>query len=167
MIRTERLTVKPMEENDQEACLDLLTNDIVKKTYMLPDFEKREDAVLLFQRLQKMSVEDKRYVRGVYLNNYLIGYANEVEIIDNAVELGYLIHPDYHGQGYMTEALTALIPDLFARGFDEVVCGAFEENPASLRVMAKAGMTRLKKVDEIEYRGKIHRCIYYSARKGN
>ena len=167
MIRTERLTVKPMEENDQEACLDLLTNDIVKKTYMLPDFEKREDAVLLFQRLQKMSVEDKRYVRGVYLNNYLIGYANEVEIIDNAVELGYLIHPDYHGQGYMTEALTALIPDLLARGFDEVVCGAFEENPASLRVMAKAGMTRLKKVDEIEYRGKIHRCIYYSARKGN
>lgn len=167
MIRTERLTVKPMEENDQEACLDLLTNDIVKKTYMLPDFEKREDAVLLFQRLQKMSVEDKQYVRGVYLNNYLIGYANEVEIIDNAVELGYLIHPDYHGQGYMTEALTALIPDLFARGFDEVVCGAFEENPASLRVMAKAGMTRLKKVDEIEYRGKIHRCIYYSARKGN
>lgn len=167
MIRTERLTVKPMEENDQEACLDLLTNDIVKKTYMLPDFEKREDAILLFQRLQKMSVEDKQYVRGVYLNNYLIGYANEVEIIDNAVELGYLIHPDYHGQGYMTEALTALIPDLFARGFDEVVCGAFEENPASLRVMAKAGMTRLKKVDEIEYRGKIHRCIYYSARKGN
>ena len=167
MIRTERLTVKPMEENDQEACLDLLTNDIVKKTYMLPDFEKREDAVLLFQRLQKMSVEDKQYVRGVYLNNYLIGYANEVEIIDNAVELGYLIHPDYHGQGYMTEALTALIPDLFARGFDEVVCGAFEENPASLRVMEKAGMTRLEKVDEIEYRGKIHRCIYYSARKGN
>ena len=167
MIRTERLTVKPMEENDQEACLDLLTNDIVKKTYMLPDFEKREDAILLFQRLQKMSVEDKRYIRGIYLKDHFIGYANEVEIIGNSVELGYLIHPDYHGQGYMTEALTALIPDLFARGFDEVVCGAFEENPASLRVMAKAGMTRLKKVDEIEYRGKIHRCIYYSARKGN
>ena len=167
MIRTERLTIKPMEENDQEACLDLLTNDIVKKTYMLPDFEKREDAILLFQRLRKMSVEDKRYIRGIYLKDHFIGYANEVEISGNSVELGYLIHPDYHGQGYMAEALTALLPDLFARGFDEVVCGAFEENPASLRVMEKAGMTRFEKVDEIEYRGKIHRCIYYSARKGN
>ena len=167
MIETKRLTIKKIREGDQEAGLNLLTNAIVNQTYMLPDFEKREDAIPLFQRLQKMSVEDKRYVRGIYLNDYLIGYANEVEIIDNSVELGYLIHPDYHGRGYMTEALTALIPDLFARGFDEVVCGAFEENPASLRVMAKAGMTWMERMDELEYRGKVHRCVYYSRKKGN
>ena len=167
MIETKRLTIKKIREGDQEAGLNLLTNAIVNQTYMLPDFEKREDAIPLFQRLQKMSVEDKRYVRGIYLNDYLIGYANEVEIIDNSVELGYLIHPDYHGRGYMTEALTALIPDLFARGFDEVVCGAFEENPASLRVMAKAGMTWMERRDELEYRGKVHRCVYYSRKKGN
>lgn len=167
MIKTRRLTIMKIRECDQEAGLDLLTNDIVKQTYMLPDFEKREDACPLFQRLQKMSVEDKRYIRGIYLNDYMIGYTNEVEIIDNSVELGYLIHPDYHGQGYMTEALIALIPDLFARGFDEVVCGAFEENLASLRVMAKAGMTLLERTDELEYRGKVHRCIYYSSKKGN
>ena len=167
MIETKRLTIKKIRECDQEACLDLLTNDIVKQTYMLPDFEKREEAISLFQRLQKMSVEDKRYVRGIYLNDYLIGYANEVEIIGNSVELGYLIHPDYHGRGYMTEALTALIPDLFARGFDEVVCGAFEENSASFRVMAKAGMTLLERSYELEYRGKVHRCVYYSRKKGN
>ena len=167
MIETKRLTIMKIRESDQEAGLDLLTNDIVKQTYMLPDFEKREDACPLFQRLQKMSVEDKRYIRGIYLNDYMIGYTNEVEIVDNSVELGYLIHPDYHGQGYMTEALIALIPDLFARGFDEVVCGAFEENPASLRVMAKAGMTLLERTDELEYRGKVHRCIYYSSKKGN
>lgn len=167
MIETKRLTIKKIRECDQEAGLNLLTNDIVKQTYMLPDFEKREDAIPLFQRLQKMSLEDKRYVRGIYLNDYLIGYANEVEIIDNSVELGYLIHPDYHGRGYMTEALTALILDLFARGFDEVVCGAFEENPASLRVMAKAGMTWMERTDELEYRGKVHRCVYYSRKKGN
>ena len=167
MIKTKRLTIMKIRESDQEAGLDLLTNDIVKQTYMLPDFEKREDAIPLFQRLQKMSVEDKRYIRGIYLNDYLIGYANEVEITDNSVELGYLIHPDYHGQGYMTEALIALIPDLFVRGFDEVVCGAFEENPASLRVMEKSGMILMERTDELEYRGKVHRCIYYASKKGN
>ena len=167
MIKTKRLTIMRMRECDMEAALDLLTNHIVKQTYMLPDFEKREDAIPLFRRILELSQGEKRYVRGIYLNDYLIGYSNEVEINDKSIELGYLIHPDYHGQGYMTEALTALIPDLFARGFDEVVCGAFEENPASLRVMAKAGMMLLEKSDELEYRGKTHRCIYYSAKKGN
>lgn len=167
MMKTKRLTIMKMRECDQEAALNLLTNDIVKKTYMLPDFEKREDAIPLFRRIMELSQGDTRYVRGIYLNDYLIGYSNEVEINDKSIELGYLIHPDFHGQGYMTEALIALIPDLFARGFEEVVCGAFEENPASLRVMTKAGMSLLDKVDEIEYRGKIHRCIYYSAKKGN
>ena len=167
MIKTERLTLDKITEKDQEAGLDLLTNDIVKQTYMLPDFEKREDAIPLFRRIMEFSQSNKRYIRGIYLNEHLIGYANEVEIKDGYIELGYLIHPDYHDKGYMTEALKALIQDLFDLGHGEVVCGAFEENPASLRVMAKAGMKLLEMSDEIEYRGKIHRCIYYSSKKGN
>ena len=82
------------------------------------------------------------------------------------MEVGYLIHPEYHGKGYMTEALIAFIQDLFSLGLEEVIAGAFEENPASLRVMQKAGMTLLDKSDELEYRGKVHRCIYYSKKKG-
>ena len=167
MIRTERLTIRPMDEADQQACLDLLTNDLVKQTYMLPDFEKREDAIPLFRRILELSQGDERYLRGIYLEDRFIGYSNEVEVNGKSIELGYLIHPDFHGKGYMTEALTALIPDLFSLGYEEVVCGAFEENPASLRVMEKAGMTLLEKTDELEYRGRVHRCIYYSSKKGN
>ena len=51
---------------------------------------------------------------------------------------------------------------LFAKGFREVVCGAFEENTASLRVMEKAGMEKLDITESIEYRGKVHNCVYYS-----
>lgn len=164
MLKTERLIIRKMAPEDQEAGLNLLTNHVIKKTYMLPDFEKREDAIGLFRRLLELG--QKRYIRGIYLNDLLIGYANEVEVNDKSIELGYLIHPDFHGKGYMTEVLTALIPDLFSLGYEEVICGAFEENPASLRVMEKSGMTRMEKIDEIEYRGKIHRCIYYSAKRG-
>ena len=164
MLKTERLIIRKMAPEDQEAGLNLLTNHVIKKTYMLPDFEKREDAIGLFRRLLELG--QKRYIRGIYLNDLLIGYANEVEVNDKSIELGYLIHPDFHGKGYMTEVLTALIPDLFSLGYEEVVCGAFQENPASLRVMEKSGMTRMEKIDEIEYRGKIHRCIYYSAKRG-
>jgi len=51
---------------------------------------------------------------------------------------------------------------MFARGFSEVLAGAFEENLASMRIMEKSGMTRIEKTDEIEYRGKVHQCVYYS-----
>ena len=166
MIQTKRLILKEFEECDLEAGLDLLTNDTVKQTYMLPDFEKRQDAVPLFQRLMSLSKGNDRYVVGIYLNGYLIGYVNEVEKKDGKMELGYLIHPDFHGRGYMTEALAAVTEHLLDNGLNEVVTGAFEENKASLRVMKKAGMTKLEYTDEIEYRGKLHRCIYYSRKRG-
>ena len=102
-----------------------------------------------------------RFLRGIYLNDYLIGYINEVEKDDQFIELGYVLHPNYHNQGYMTEALAATFEPLFKKGFNEVICGAFEGNKASLRVMQKAGMKLLEKTDDIEYRGKVHRCIYY------
>ena len=166
MIQTERLILKPITESDQEATLDLLTNNVVNKTYMLPDFEKREDAIPLFRRLIDLSNGTTRYLRGIYLQDHLIGYLNEVEKEGNSMEVGYLIHPDYHGKGYMTEALIAFIEDLFSLGLEEIIAGAFEGNDASLRVMQKAGMTKLDKSDELEYRGKVHRCIYYSKKKG-
>ena len=164
MIKTERLVLKALTENDEEAALDLLTNDVVKKTYMLPDFEKRTDAVPLFQRLMALSEGSARFLRGVYLNDYLIGYINEVEKDDRFIELGYLLHPDYHNQGYMTEALAATFAPLFKMGFKEIICGAFEGNKASMRVMQKAGMQLLERTDDIEYHGKVHRCIYYGIR---
>ena len=164
MIKTKRLVLNILTDRDVEAALDLVTNDIIKKTYMLPDFEKRTDALPLFQRLMTLSQDSSRFLRGIYLDGYLIGYINEVEKNNQFIELGYILHPNYHNQGYMTEALAATFTPLFKMGFKEVICGAFEGNKASLRVMAKAGMKLLERTDDIEYRGKVHRCIYYGIR---
>lgn len=164
MIKTDRLVLNALTDSDAEAALDLLTNDIIKKTYMLPDFANRTDAIPLFQRIMTLSKDPTRFVRGIYLDGYLIGYINEVEKDDRFIELGYLLHPKYHNQGYMSEALAATFQPLFQMGFKEVICGAFEGNNASLRVMAKAGMKLLERTDDIEYRGNVHRCIYYGIR---
>ena len=52
---------------------------------------------------------------------------------------------------------------LWRHGFRKVIAGAFEENRASLRVMEKCGMTLQPETEDIDYRGKIHRCVYYAA----
>ena len=87
---------------------------------------------------------------------------SEVEKTEESIELGYVVSPKYKGNGYCTMALEQSINYLFSRGFKEIICGAFEHNLASIRVMQKAGMTKISKVDQIEYRGKVHTCIYYS-----
>lgn len=156
------MVLTPFSPDDQERVLDILTSEKIGQTYMLPDFENREAAIPLFRRLLELSREEKRYVRGIYLDDELIGFVNDVEISGTAIELGYVIHPKHQGKGYMTKALRAAMNDLFQKGYGQVICGAFEHNAASIRVMEKAGMHRIEKTDEIEYRGEIHRCIYYS-----
>ena len=156
------MKLRILTDADEAALLDLLTSDRIKQTYMLPDFDRREDAIPLARRLTQLSREDHRYLRGMEQDGILVGYLNEVEVQGDSVELGYLVHPDHWNKGFATAALKLAIEDQFRRGFREVICGAFESNPTSLRVMKKAGMALLERVDEIEYRGKTHRCLYRS-----
>ena len=160
-IKTERLELKPFSAADEARAVLLLTNAVVKQTYMLPDFAEPQDAVPLFQRLMALSLEDGRYVAGIYLDGLLIGILNETEVCDRSIEVGYALLPDYYNQGYATEALQGAAGFLLDQGFARVIAGAFEENAASIRVMVKAGFSLLDKADTIEYRGRTHRCVYY------
>lgn len=160
--KTKRLELRPFRESDGSACVQLLMNNQVKQTYMLPDFESEEKAEALFHRLLELSNRNDRYVVAICLGNELIGFLNDVEITEDSVELGYVIHPNHWGRGYMTEALTAAIGELRGVGFLRVITGAFDSNLASIRVMEKCGMVKLPKTETIAYRGKIHNCVYYA-----
>ena len=159
------MNLRVLTEADEAVLTELLTNDRIKLTYMLPDFPRREDAVPLARRLMQLSREEARFVRGMEEEGRLVGFLNDVEIGDGTIELGYVVHPDHWGKGYATAALKLAITDLFRLGYRTVLCGAFEENTASLRVMEKAGMGQLEKTDAIEYRGQVHRCVYRCAEK--
>ena len=156
-----QISLRSIRLEDAAPMLDILTSEIVGQTYMLPIFTYREEALPIFYKLADLSTDETHYVRGIYLNETLIGFMNDVEIKNGMIELGYVIHPDYHGRGYMTEALKSAIEELIGRRYREIVTGAFEHNIASIRVMEKAGMIRMQKVDGIEYRGNRYKCIYY------
>lgn len=99
------LVLKPLSETDEAAVIRILTDDIVKKTYMVPDFTSQDQAQKLFLRLKEFSRSQERFVQGIYIDEHLVGMINDVGIDGRRIELGYVIHPDHHNRGYCTEAL--------------------------------------------------------------
>lgn len=156
------IDLRPITDLDKELMIEIFKNEEVKETYMLPDYRSDKGYINLFENFKKLSNDTRRYVRGIYLGDKLIGFINEVEKTEESIELGYVISPLYKGRGFATRALDLSINYLLSIGYKEVVCGAFETNLASIRVMEKAEMKKMLKTDRIEYRGKTHKCIYYS-----
>ncbi len=162
VLKTNRLEMKPYQDNDQDAMIELLTNQRIREGFILPEFETENDAVGMFKKLQAYSLSDKHYERGIYKEDQLIGFVNDVEIEDGVIELGYVIHPNYHNQGYASEMLQAVIEELFQQGFRQIVAGAFEENTASFQVMKKCGMKKISKEEDMCYQGVTRHCYYYA-----
>ena len=164
-IQTLRLTLGEIRDCDFDDMMSVLKNEVVAATYRIPDLETREAEIELFEYLRDISQREDRYLFGIFLDGKLIGLINDCEINNECIEMGYALHPDYHNQGYTTEAFAAVIKSLLSKGFTEIIAGAFEDNIASIRVMEKCGMKRTKMTSETEYRGKTHKCVYYSIKK--
>lgn len=164
IVSTPRLMLKRMTALDAYEGIRILRDDRVNRTYMVPDLTL-EDAGKLYDRFCILSADTSRYIRGIYLENKLIGFLNDQEITDGGIELGWVVDPEYQNHGFATEAVTHAICDLFSKGYVEITAGAFLDNAASIRVMEKCGMQLQDKTEEIEYRGKNHQCVFYSIRR--
>ena len=73
----------------------------------------------------------------------MIGDISVVDIDEdiNACEVGYVLSKRYWGRGLMTEALQEVLSYLLKEAdFNRVTADFVTDNPASGRVMAKAGM---------------------------
>jgi RimJ/RimL family protein N-acetyltransferase len=69
-----------------------------------------------------------------------IGLTLQSDIFRRSAEVGFWLGEEYWGRGIMTEALKAVSEYAFAN-FDlcRIFAGVFETNPASMRVLEKAG----------------------------
>jgi RimJ/RimL family protein N-acetyltransferase len=76
-------------------------------------------------------------------NGELIGAVSAQDIHQGCGELGYWIGVPYWGQGYATEAVSALVQEVFASGrVQRLQARVLVRNPGSARVLEKAGFSR-------------------------
>ena len=161
ILETERLLLRPFNEEDRQEMVAILCNEEIKKTYMIPDFSDPKEAEALFDKIMHFSRSDDRFEYGICFNDKVVGFVNDCEIKNETVEIGYVIAPAYQGKGLATEAVQCCIDELFRMGFTHIRAGFFEENIASCRVMQKCGMHKIDFEEDIEYKGILRHCIYY------
>lgn len=87
IIKTSRLIIKPYEESYRKGMIELLTNDDIKKTFLIPDFKTEEEITGMVEKQREFSLSEAHFVRGIYLDHTLIGFVNDVEIANGVIEL--------------------------------------------------------------------------------
>lgn len=102
----------------------------------------------------------------VKLNSHqLLGTTGLVSIDGLQAKLGYWIGEPYWGMGYCTEATKALIQFAFQRiGLQSIAAEHLTSNPASGKVMEKAGMKHIATTQKIDRHGNIVGMEIYEIR---
>ena len=79
-------------------------------------------------------------------------------------EIGYVLNPAYWGNGYIPEAVNALLYHaLFEMGVDTVWCGHYDFNENSRRVIEKCGFSPVFRREEVLFHmgDRVAWAIYY------
>lgn len=151
-IETERLLLRPFNEDDCPAMLKIQSNPIMTKYTPDEPWVGIEDAInfLGFARSlykDENIIEGFRYFFAVVekCSNQVIGYCGlgGPEFDRTLTEVFYSIDHPYWGKGFATETTKALLYYGFNQlDLSKIVGFAEKDNVASLRVLEKAGLKR-------------------------
>lgn len=149
-LRTPRLVLRDFVEADWEAVYALSLEPQVTRyqTWLrLPDQARAREwvrDVIYHNQLQPRST----YNLAIVLASTdrvagWLGWGRPSDPAKGDYDFGYALHPDVWGQGYMTEAVTAMLGFCFEVLGAQMVSGeCASSNRASARVMEKAGLIR-------------------------
>jgi len=147
-IETERLILRPIEPGDWRAVHRFTSlPEVVRYLPDEPFTESDAQAFSLRWSEQARLREGWPEVMAVLLktDGRLIGYVpfEQVSARYRTREIGWVFHPEVHGQGYATEAARAVLKLAFETlGMHRVVATCDPRNTASYRIMERLGMRR-------------------------
>ncbi len=171
-LNTERLILKRISLNDSYTMFANFACDDKVSCYMSWDTFNNENSV--YKWLTEWQEEYKKldtYYWGIFLksNKEIIGTVylfTECES-SNVASISYCLGHDYWGNGYVCEAVKAIIDFAFNEiGFNRIEAYHADSNIQSAKVLQKVGM---KKEGILRQRCKTHigyeDCTYYSILK--
>jgi RimJ/RimL family protein N-acetyltransferase len=148
-IETPRLRLRPFVRGDVDAVTAYRGREDVSR-YLLDGPMSRDSVIQVLQlRVAETGFEAEggRIVLAVERRDGGGGTIGELSLIlrdltSRQGELGYILHPDHHGQGFGTEAAGAMLRLGFEAGLHRIYARCAIENLPSARLMERLGMRR-------------------------
>lgn len=172
-LETERLSLRRVSIDDLNEILELRGNPETMKFIPRPLVKTEEDALNHFKMIDEKIEKNEgiNWAITVKENPKLIGIIGHYRIQpeNHRCEIGYMILPQYNGQGIVTEAIKAVLE----YGFEDMNMHSIEavidpDNIASERVLQKNGFVKEAHILENEYYdGKFWDTVIYSILKRN
>ncbi len=172
-LETERLLLRRVSKDDLNEILELRGNPETMKFIPRPIVKTEEDALDHFKIIDEKIEKNEgiNWAITVKGNPKLIGIIGHYRIQpeNHRCEIGYMILPQYNGQGIVTEAIKAVLE----YGFEDMNMHSIEavidpDNIASERVLQKNGFVKEAHILENEYYdGKFWNTVIYSILKRN
>jgi ribosomal-protein-alanine N-acetyltransferase len=172
ILKTERLLLRQVNASDADTILSLRSNEEVMRYIPRPYLKNREDALAL------ISMFDDKIENGIAINwgictldepDKLLGIIGYYRMKPEHYrsEVGYMIFPEYHRKGIVSEALKKVVE----YGFKEMELHSIEaildpENTGSEKVLQKNGFVKEGHFIENEYyEGRFLDSMIYSLLK--
>lgn len=141
-LETQRLRLRYITEEDTQQIFSCWASDPEVAKYVTWKAHRTIDDTreIMHYWLDEYKKPD-RYRYGIELKTggTLIGMIDVVGFHNGAPVVGYCMGRAYWGNGYMTEALGAVVKELFENSFDTIVIEAVADNIASNKVILKNG----------------------------
>lgn len=157
-LETDRLILRDFEESDFESYYALKSDD--RTMYYLQDIQlhSREEAMEDFRQVLADRYSEERQffffhmeLKQTHEQVGSIGYTVTANPpVGKLVNMGYFTYPKFWGQGYTSEALSAVLEYCFTKdNVYRVTTGCLAENHGSERVMQKCGL--IKEAQHMDY----------------
>ncbi len=141
-LTSERLVLRPLVIGDADEILFLRSDDLVNRYLDRLKSTSIEEARNFIRKIEKGIASDEWIYWAITLKNEkkLIGTICLFNISkeNNSAEIGFELHPDYHGKGIMQEAFSVILAYGFERlNLDGIAAFAHADNEKSITLLKR------------------------------
>lgn len=147
VIETERIRLRHLEESDTDSLFEIFSDREALRFWSSPPYKERAEA-------EKLLAEIHEYFRQKTLFQWGIAHKSDDKIIGTTTlfrldeqsrraEIGYILNRRFWGNGYVNEALTALLDFAFEKmNLHRIEADIDPRNTASVKTVERLGFER-------------------------
>jgi ribosomal-protein-alanine N-acetyltransferase len=168
VITTARLVLREITEEDAQQIFFLRSDTRVMEFLDRPMLQSEQEGLELTRKIIDGVVKNEGITWGISLKNEkkLVGTIGFWQITKEhfRAEIGYMLHPDLQGKGYMHEAIKGVIGYGFTKlGIHSIEANVNPNNTASIKLLEKNGFVReAYHKENYYYNGKFLDSAIYS-----